>query len=83
MAQFRSQKPIMAHRGYMKKIRDLEGVPVFDSYVRENKTAFGEAPEALLPVVLKRFTDKTYTNIVEELKRTTDEFEKKLGATHE
>ena len=83
MVQFRNQEPIMAHRRYMKQIRELEGVPVFDSYVRENKTAFGEAPETLLPVVLKHYTGQTYTNIVEELERTTDEFEKKLGATHE
>ena len=83
MVQFRSQKPIAAHRGYMKQIRALEGVPVFDSYIRENKTAFGEAPETLLPVVLQRYTDQTYTNIVAELEQTTSEFETKLDAIHE
>ena len=83
MVQFRNQKPITAHRGYMKQIRALEDVPVFDSYIRENKTAFGEAPETLLPVVLKRYTAHTYKNIVAELKQTTDEFETKLDATHE
>ena len=82
MVQFRNQEPITAHRGYMKQTRAL-GVPVFDSYVRENKTAFGEAPETLLPVVLKHYTGKTYTNIVDELERATGEFEMKLDATHE
>ena len=82
MVQFRNQEPITAHRGYMKQTRAL-GVPVFDSYVRENKTAFGEAPETLLPVVLKYYTGKTYTNIVDELERATGEFEMKLDATHE
>ena len=84
MVQFRNQEPITAHRGYMHQIRTLEtGVPVFDTYVRENKTAFGEAPETLLPVVLKHYTGKTYTNIVDELEQATDEFEMRLDATHE
>jgi hypothetical protein len=51
--------------------------------IRENKTAFGEAPETLLPVVLKRYTGTTYTNIVSELEATTREFESKLDDTHE
>ena len=49
MVQFYGQEPISAHRGYMNQIRTLDGVPVFDSYIRENKTVFGEAPETLLP----------------------------------
>lgn len=65
----------------MNQIRALEGVPVFDSYIRENKTAFGEAPETLLPVVLKHYTGPTYTNIVDELEKATREFETRLDAT--
>ncbi len=83
MVQFRNQAPIAVHRGYMNQIRALKGVPVFDSYIRENKTAFGEAPETLLPVVLKRYTGHTYTNIVAELEQTADEFKTKLDDTHE
>jgi chromosome partitioning protein len=83
MVQFRSQEPIQAHRGYIRQIQSIEGMPVFTSYIRENKTAFGEAPETLLPVVLKRYTGPTYTNIVDELEKATREFEKKLDATHE
>ena len=83
MVQFRNQEPITAHRGYMNQVRALEGVPVFDNYIRENKTSFGEAPETLLPVVLKRYTGQTYTNIVDELEQITDEFMTKLDATHE
>ena len=44
MVQFRSQEPITAHRSSMNQIRSLPNVPVFNSYIRENKTAFGEAP---------------------------------------
>jgi chromosome partitioning protein len=83
MVQFRSQEPILAHRGYMNQVRALPGLPVFDSYIRENKTAFGEAPETLLPVVLKHYSGPTYTNIVDELEQTAREFETKLGASHE
>lgn len=83
MVQFRNQQPITAHRGHINQIRALDGVPVFDSYIRENKTAFGEAPQTLLPVVVKHYNAPTYSNIVTELERTTDEFETKLDAAHE
>lgn len=78
MVQFRSQEPIQAHRTYMKRVRSL-GVTVFDGYVRENKTAFGDAPESRLPVVLTRYTGQTYTNIVDELEKVTAEFQKRLS----
>ena len=83
MVQFRNQEPITVHRGYMSQIRSLEGVPVFDSYIRENKTAFGEAPETLLPVVVSHYTGSTYRNIVAELEATAREFCRRLNATHE
>lgn len=83
MVQFYGQQPITAHRGYMNQIRGLDGVPVFDAYIRENKTAFGEAPETLLPVVLKRYTSSTHTNIVDELEQASNEFATRLGDTHD
>ncbi len=81
MVQFYAQEPITAHRGYMNQIRSLNDVSVFDSYIRENKTVFGEAPETLLPVVLRRYTGPTYTNIVDELERATAEFDRRLNDT--
>ena len=80
MVQFYSQEPIAAHRGYMNQTRALEGVPVFDNFIRENKTAFGEAPETLLPVVLKHYSSPTYKNIVDELELATREFASRLDA---
>lgn len=82
MVQFRNQDPIQAHRSYMNQVRAIEGVPVFDGYVRENKTSFGEAPETLLPVVLKRYSGSTYTNIVTELEELTAEFDSRLEAAY-
>ncbi|HUY31539.1 MAG TPA: ParA family protein [Pirellulales bacterium] len=80
MVQFYAQAPITAHLGYMQKVRALDGIPVFESFIRENKTAFGEAPENQLPVVLTYYSVPTYTNIVEELKQVTHEFSEKLNA---
>jgi chromosome partitioning protein len=83
MVQFRNQEPITAHRGYINQIRAIDGIPVFDNYIRENKTTFGEAPETLVPVVLKHYSGSTYTNIIDELQMATNEFRDKLDATHE
>ncbi len=80
MVQFRNQEPISAHRGYIRQVEALDGVPVFRSYIRENKTLFGEAPEMLLPVVIRRVSGKTYTNIVDELEQVTQEFSERLKA---
>jgi chromosome partitioning protein len=80
MVQFRSKKPITAHREYMRRIRAMDGVPVFDKYIRENKTLFGDTASKLLPVVLTRQTGSTYINIVDELEQITEEFAIRLGA---
>jgi len=83
MVQYYGQEPIAAHRDYMRKTRELEDTPVFENRIRENKTVFGEAPEGKLPVVLRRYTGATYTNIVEELEQVAAEFESKLDADDE
>ena len=83
MVQFYGQEPITAHRGYMNQIRSLDSIPVFDSYIRENKTVFGEAPETLVPVVLRCYSGPTYTNIVDELEEATAEFDRRLGDAHD
>jgi len=42
MVQFRNLRPISAQRPFMEQTKRL-GLPVFDSYIRENKTLFGKA----------------------------------------
>lgn len=79
MVQFRSEQPISAHRTPINQVKDLEDVPVFKNYIRENKTAFGEAPQNQLPVALTHYTSRTHSNIVEELEAVAKEFESKLG----
>ncbi len=83
MVQFRSEQPISAHRTPMNQTKELENVPVFENYIRENKTAFGEAPESQLPVVLTHYTNKTHSKIVDELEAVACEFDDKLGADDE
>jgi chromosome partitioning protein len=83
MVQFYGQGPIAAHRGYMNQIRSLDSVPVFDTCIRENKTLFGEAPAANVPVVLNLYNAPTYENIVRELEQVTAEFDRRLDDTHD
>ena len=55
------------------------GLPVFESYIRENKSLFGEAPMYGVPVVLKYYSNPTHSNIVKELEGFGTEFQRKLG----
>jgi len=80
MIQIRNGEPISTQRPYIAQTREL-GVPVFDSWIRENKTLFGDAPEYGVPVVLKQCTGKTYTGVVEELEEFVSEFEGLVGLT--
>jgi chromosome partitioning protein len=66
MVQFRNKRPISVQRPFMEQTRRL-GLPVFEAYMRENKTLFGEAPMYGVPVVLNYYSNATYSNIVSEL----------------
>ena len=70
MVQFRSGQPINAQREYMKP-RDIR---FFSSMIRDNKTIFSDAPETCIPVVLTGYSQRTYTNIVNELETLASEF---------
>ena len=51
-------------------------MPTLDNYFRENKTIFGDAPQALMPVVLNAYSHNTHSEIVQEIEAVVDEFEK-------
>jgi len=74
MVQFYGGKPISAIRPYISQTKKLN-IPVFKSYIRENKTLFADAPQYGVPVVL---TDKYRTDIVDEINEFITEFEKKV-----
>lgn len=77
MIQLYGGSPISAQRPYIDQIRRL-GVPVFDSYIRENKTFFADAPEYGIPVVLKQAGNMTQNNVIDEIESLVFEFERKI-----
>ncbi len=78
MIQILSGEPISIQRQYIEQTRKLD-VPVFNSKFRDNKTMFADAPRDGMPVVLKSYSNKTYSDIVTEIKEFVDEFNIKLG----
>jgi chromosome partitioning protein len=78
MVQYYGDGPISTQRPFMNQTKQL-GIPVFDSYIRENKTVFGDAPLYGVPVVLNAYSNETYNRIVNELEGFVSEFEQRLG----
>ncbi|MDG4767729.1 AAA family ATPase [Solwaraspora sp. WMMD406] len=76
MIQIYGGRPISALRPYINQTKAL-GVPVFDAFMRENKSFFTDAPRSGIPVVLR--SDEGFDHIVEELELLVDEFEIKAG----
>ena len=84
MIQVRNRQPIMGQRQYVNQIRNLEDekgipIPVFDAWIRENKTLFGNSPEYGVPVVLTNQSPGTYGNVVKELEEFVSEFQRRLN----
>lgn len=78
MIQIRSGKPISALRPYINQTKKL-GIPVFDEYIRENKTIFSDAPQYGVPVVLNNYSAGTYADVVKEIEKFVTEFINKSG----
>ena len=78
MVQVRSGKPIAALRPFIAQVANLD-MPVFDQWMRENKTLFADAPEYGVPVVIgSRPSGQTYETVVQEIEHFVTEFEKSL-----
>lgn len=75
MVQFYGGMPINACRQYIDQTRELE-FPVFDNYMRENKTLYADAPRYGIPVVLSN--KRTRADVVREIENIVDELEVKL-----
>ncbi|RKG97008.1 ParA family protein [Corallococcus sp. CA053C] len=78
MIQEYNGQPIAALRPFINQTRNL-GVPVFDSYIKENKTLFADAPQYGVPVVLRQRANKTQQSVIDGLESFTTEFSTKLG----
>ncbi|WP_047450801.1 ParA family protein [Alistipes sp. ZOR0009] len=74
MVQFYGGEPISAIRPFISQTKKLD-IPVFDSYLRENKTLFADAPQYGVPVVL---TNNHRPDIVSEINEFVDQFEKNI-----
>jgi chromosome partitioning protein len=72
MISVRNQEPISAQRQYIEQVSRL-GIPAFQTFIRENKTIYADAPEYGVPVVLKRVSGQTYESVQEELETLTTE----------
>ena len=77
MVQIRNKSPISAQEQYMEAVKKLK-MPIMKSYIRENKTSYGDAPEYGVPVVLKRVSGQTYIEVQNELEALTTEVLKKV-----
>jgi chromosome partitioning protein len=77
MISVRNDNPISALRQYIAPIVSSD-LPVFDTYIRENKTIYSDAPEYGVPVVLKRVSGKTYNDVQDELENLTSELLRKI-----
>jgi chromosome partitioning protein len=78
MVQFYRGQPISTIRPYITQQRRGK-IPVFNEYIRENKTLFSVAPLEGIPVVLQNVKDAQH-HIRTEIEAFITEFEKKIFA---
>jgi chromosome partitioning protein len=72
MIKIYNQQPISAYQPYMQQVRKSK-VPVFNTYIRDNKTIYADAPEYGVPVVLRPVSGQTYEGVQTELENLTTE----------
>jgi len=78
MIQEYADQPISAQRAYIAQTKKL-GIPVFNAYVKENKTVFADAPEDGVPVVLHAYSNNSHIAVRQGIEQLVDEFKTKLG----
>ena len=79
MIAVRNDEPISAQKVYIQQLK-RNGITIFDSKIRENKTIYADAPEYGIPVVCQIVSSgSTYGQVVSELKDLTTEFARKVG----
>lgn len=79
MIAVRNGGPISAQQTYINTLK-RNGIGIFNSMIRENKTVYATAPEYGIPVVCQNFSSgTTYDEVVTELENLTSEFVAKVG----
>ncbi len=75
MIQYYANQPIRAHRQYINQARQLQ-LPVFGTYLRENKSYFADAARDSVPLVLGGPPPAGF--IVDEIEGLVSEFKSLL-----
>lgn len=78
MISVRNGAPITAQKSFINQLK-RNGVTVFESMIRENKTIYADAPNEGIPVVMRRGFGTTYSGVVKEWRTLTDEFLERAG----
>lgn len=78
MVQEYGQQPIAALRPYMSQTKKL-GLPVFKSYIKENKSLFAAAPQAGVPPILLQHGSESHNGVVEGMEEFVTEFISRAG----
>ena len=74
MVNIYKQEPISTQREFITRVK-RSGYPVFDSFMRDNKTLFAKSPDYGVPVVLDDDLSGIYLDIRKELEEIVDEVE--------
>ena len=77
MIQIYGGQPISSQRPYIAQTKRL-GMPVFDAWIRENKSIFADAPEYGVPVVVRGGSDSMLRKVVGELEELVSELDRRL-----
>lgn len=77
MIMVRSGLPIQAQATYIQQVQAL-GIRTLETFIRENKTRYADAPEYGVPVVLELVSGTTYESVREELEDLATEVLGKL-----
>ena len=82
MIQIYGGQPTTTQRQYVNQVKALEdgqgnSIPVFDAWIRENKSLFG-TPGYGVPVVLTGQSQDTYRGVIKELEEFASEFQRRL-----
>lgn len=80
MIQEYGNQPISAQRPFINQVKSsLNGITVFDEYIKRNDTLFADAPRYGVPVVLHGYNSGSHQSVVDGLEAVSKRFEKALG----
>lgn len=74
--------PISAAQPFIEQTQKL-GIPVFKSYIKENKTLFADAPQYGVPVVLTAPHSEAQRQVIDQLQGFVTEFQSALETEKE